>query len=108
MAREHRHGIRSDKAIRQRADPDRRGTEMPVEDDSELPDVACRSHVGGEALFWQPWTPPEIDDSWQLLFQLDGAEGSGEDAFALNFGGGIGYALLSQDQREGRFCWACV
>ncbi|WP_239160807.1 hypothetical protein [Virgisporangium ochraceum] len=77
-------------------------------EDGELPDVSCRSYVGGQPLFWQPWTPPQIDDSWRFFFQLDGAEGWGEDAFALNFGGGTGYAFLSQDQREGRFFWDCV
>ncbi|MEV4539092.1 hypothetical protein AB0J82_35495 [Asanoa sp. NPDC049518] len=81
---------------------------MSVEDDSDFPDVDCRSYVGGEPLFWQPWTPVEIDDSWRFFFQLDGAEGWGEDAFALNFGGGTGYAFLSEDQREGRFFWDCV
>lgn len=80
----------------------------PVEEDTDLPEVDCRSYVGGEPLFWQPWTPPEVDGSWRFFFQLDGAEGWGEDAFALNFGGGTGYAFLSRDQREGRFCWDCV
>jgi hypothetical protein len=81
---------------------------MPIGEDSDLPDVECRSYVGGEPLFWQPWTPPEVDASWRFFFQIDGAEGWGEDAFALNFGGGTGYAFLSQDQREGRFYWDCV
>ena len=34
--------------------------------------------------------------------------GIGGDAFALNFGGGTGYAFLSPDEREGRFYWDCV
>lgn len=79
----------------------------PLEDDDDSPDVN-RSYVGGEPLFWQPWTTPEIADSWRFFFQLDGAEGTGDDAFALNFGGGTGYAFLSRDQREGRFFWDCV
>ncbi|MFC6566763.1 hypothetical protein [Actinoplanes utahensis] len=81
---------------------------MPIGEDTDLPDAECRSYVGGEPLFWQPWTPPGVDASWRFFFQIDGAEGCGEDAFALNFGGGTGYAFLSQDQREGRFCWDCV
>ena len=46
--------------------------------------------------------------SWRFFFQLDGAEGWGDDAFALNFGGGTGYAFLDPDRREGRFYWDCV
>ncbi|GAA3394590.1 hypothetical protein GCM10020369_64600 [Cryptosporangium minutisporangium] len=80
---------------------------VPMEE-TDLPDVDCRSYVGGEPLFWQPWIPPEVGASWRFFLQLDGAEGCGEDAFALNFGGGTGYAFVSQDQREGRFCWDCV
>jgi hypothetical protein len=87
-------------------DAARRGVSM--EEDSDRADVGCRSYVGGEPLFWQPWTPVELGASWRFFFQLDGAEGWGEDAFALNFGGGTGYAFLSQDQREGRFFWDCV
>ncbi|MBB4742357.1 hypothetical protein BJY16_005816 [Actinoplanes octamycinicus] len=74
----------------------------------ERGDVDCRSYAGGEPLFWQPWTPPELDASWRFFFQLDGAEGADDDPFALNFGGGTGYAFLSVDRREGRFCWDCV
>ena len=81
---------------------------MPVEEEGDRADVGGRSYVGGEPLFWQPWTPAEIGDAWRFFFQLDGSEGWGEDAFALNFGGGTGYAFLSQDQREGRFFWDCV
>jgi hypothetical protein len=87
-------------------DAARRG--VSVEEDGDRADVGCRSYVGGEPLFWQPWAPVEMGASWRFFFQLDGAEGWGEDAFALNFGGGTGYAFLSQDQREGRFFWDCV
>ncbi|MEV4705149.1 hypothetical protein [Actinoplanes sp. NPDC049316] len=93
---------------RQLVDRDAAFQGMVLAENDDLPDVDSRSYVGGEPLFWQPWTPPEIDDSWRFFFQLDGAEGIGEDAFALNFGGGTGYAFLSQDQREGRFFWDCV
>lgn len=67
----------------------------------------CRSYVGGQPLFWQP-TTTTIEPTWRFFFQLDGAEGSGDDSYALNFGGGTGYAFLSQDEREGRFFWDCV
>lgn len=87
-------------------DAARRGT--PAEVDADPVDVESRSYVGGQPLFWQPWTSVDLDDSWRFFFQLDGAEGWGKDAFALNFGGGTGYAFLSQDQREGRFFWDCV
>lgn len=43
-----------------------------------------------------------------VLHLLDDAEGCGEDAYALDFGGGTGYAFLSADEREGRFLWDCV
>jgi hypothetical protein len=89
-----------------RQDAARRGVPWERNDDSE--DVDCRSYVGGEPLFWQPWTPVELDDDWRFFFQLDGAEGWGDDPFALNLGGGTGYAFLSHDQREARFFWDCV
>lgn len=67
----------------------------------------CRSYVGGPPLFWQPSTT-RVGASWRFFFRLDGAEGCGEDVYALNFGGGTGYAFLSEDEREGRFLWDCV
>ncbi|GAA3198387.1 hypothetical protein ACFO1B_01960 [Dactylosporangium siamense] len=76
-------------------------------DDGSGNGLLRRSYAGGKPLFWQPWTTV-IDPAWQFFFQLDGAEGCDEDAYALNFGGGTGYALLSEDQREGRFFWDCV
>lgn len=82
--------------------------DLPIDDDADPPWVENRSYVGGEPLVWQPWTPPALDVSWRFFFQLDGAEGVDDDAFALNFGGGTGYAYLSADGREGRFYWDCV
>jgi hypothetical protein len=78
-----------------------------VHSDSDVGRVGGRSYVGGQPLFWQPWTTG-IDASWRFFFQLDDAEGDGEDSYALNFGGGTGYAFLSGDEREGRFLWDCV
>ncbi|WP_432825170.1 hypothetical protein [Dactylosporangium sp. CA-092794] len=50
-----------------------------------------------------------IEAGWRFFFQLDGGDGSGpEDPYALNFGGGTGYAFVSPDRREGRFFWDCV
>jgi hypothetical protein len=60
------------------------------------------SWVGGKGHFWQP-DFVELVDGWRFFFQIDGAEGTGEDSFALNFGGGTGYAFLSTDGLEGRF-----
>jgi hypothetical protein len=77
--------------------------------DLEIPDtdvLTPRSYVGGKPCFWQPnivLAPP-----WRFFFQLDGAEGWDDDPYALNFGGGTGYAYLSQDGNEGRFYWDCV
>lgn len=74
--------------------------------DADQDAVEHRSFVGGQPLFWQPTTI--IDREWRFFFQLDGAEGWDDDLYALNFGGGTGYAFLSQDEREGRFLWDCV
>jgi hypothetical protein len=65
------------------------------------------SWIGGRAQFWQP-DFVELVDEWRFLLQIDGAEGVGDDAYALNFGGGTGFAFLSPDEREGRFFWDCV
>ncbi|SCG45777.1 hypothetical protein [Micromonospora humi] len=72
---------------------------------SELPPY---SYVGGKAHLWQT-DLQGIPADWRFHFQLDGGEGHGpDDAYALNFGGGTGYAFLSPDLREGRFFWDCV
>jgi hypothetical protein len=77
--------------------------------DLEIPEtevLSPRSYVGGKPCFWQPHivlAPP-----WRFFFQLDGAEGWEDDPYALNFGGGTGYAYLSADGLEGRFYWDCV
>ncbi len=85
----------------------RRGEVSDPDEGHDADWVECRSHVGGPPLCWQPWTT-RVNPSWRFFFQLDGAEGCGEDAYALNFGGGTGYAFLSADEREGRFLWDCV
>ncbi|GIJ34482.1 hypothetical protein Vse01_36300 [Micromonospora sediminimaris] len=86
-------------------DAARRGVHFDA--DADHGRVDCRSYVGGQPLLWQPWTT-DLDASWRFFFQLDDAEGWGDDEYALNFGGGSGYAFLSEDQREGRFFWDCV
>lgn len=85
----------------------RREELLDLDGDRDEDWVSCRSYMGGPPLFWQPWTT-HIDPSWRFLFQLDGAEGIEEDAYALNFGGGTGYAFLTADEREGRFLWDSV
>jgi hypothetical protein len=82
---------------------ERAGTYLAADDEEAL---ERRSFVGGQPLFWQPTT--SIGRGWRFFFQLDGAEGWGDDLYALNFGGGTGYAFLSQNEREGRFLWDCV
>jgi hypothetical protein len=62
--------------------------------------------VGGRPKFFQPYI--ELAGDWRFFFQLDDCEGWGDDLYALNFGGGTGYAFLSPDEREGRFYWDCV
>ncbi len=94
-------GLRNAEARRTGPGLWRRGTDWDEE-------VDCRSYVGGQPLFWQPWTPEPISAEWRFFFQLDGAEGDGDDAFALTFGGGTGYAFVRQHQRERRFFWDCV
>lgn len=85
----------------------RRGERLDPDEDRDEDSISYRSYLGGPPLFWQPWTTL-ADPSWRFLFQLDGAEGIEEDAYALNFGGGTGYAFLTEDEREGRFLWDCV
>ncbi|HEX3779629.1 MAG TPA: hypothetical protein VHX38_08155 [Pseudonocardiaceae bacterium] len=74
--------------------------------DLEIPEIdilSPRGYVGGKPCFWQPHivlAPP-----WRFFFQLDGAEGWEDEQYALNLGGGTGYAYLSADGLEGRFYW---
>ncbi|MEU4423315.1 hypothetical protein AB0F81_22030 [Actinoplanes sp. NPDC024001] len=86
-------------------DAERRGEPLEPDENAYL---EKRDYLGGRPVFWQPWAVEEIGESWRFFFQLDGAEGSGDDAFALPYGGGTGYAFLSEDQREGRFFWDCA
>jgi hypothetical protein len=75
----------------------------------DIPDtdvLSPRSYVGGKPCFWQPHIV--LGPPWRFFFQLDGAEGWDGDPYALNFGGGTGYAYLSADGLEGRFYWDCV
>jgi hypothetical protein len=68
--------------------------------------LPSRSYVGGKPLFWQ--ADAGVAEPWQFFYQLDGGEGWGDEPYALNFGGGSGYAFLSPDEKEGRFYWDCV
>ena len=65
-----------------------------------------QSYVGGKPRHWQHQTG--MPAPWRFFFQLDGSEGWNGEPYALNFGGGTGYAYLSHDEREGRFLWDCV
>lgn len=65
--------------------------------------LSPRSYFGGKLSCWQPQI--EVPAPWRFFFQLDGWDG---EPYALNFGGGAGYAFLSHDKREGRFYWDCV
>jgi hypothetical protein len=50
-----------------------------------------------------------VSRAWRFFFQLDGCEGWDDDEpYTLNFGGGTGYAFISEDGLEGRFYWNCV
>ncbi|MFC4071351.1 hypothetical protein [Actinoplanes subglobosus] len=75
---------------------------------TEHVDEDCYSWAGGRPRGWQSDFVEMLDERWRFFFQIDGAEGVGGDAYALNFGGGTGYAFLSSDEREGRFFWDCV
>jgi hypothetical protein len=84
---------------------ERQGDNIPLDDVYSV--EICRSYVGGPPLMWQPSTT-HLGEGWRFFFQLDGGEGWHDDAYALNFGGGTGYAFLSDDELEGRFYWDCV
>jgi len=62
-----------------------------------------RSYVGGSPVFWQ--AEVRVPEPWRFFYQLDGGEGWADEPYALNFGGGTGYAFLSPDEKEGRFYW---
>lgn len=93
-----------------RREAERSGAPLDLPDAPDAPAGAVPpySYVGGKAHLWQldfPGIPPD----WRFHFQLDGGEGQGpDDSYALNFGGGTGYAFLSPDRCEGRFFWDCV
>ena len=101
-----------------RLDPDE---ERELENDIALRDAECAgvflsppdtgilppySYTGGRPHYWQPSSG--LSAPWRFFFQLDGSEGWDGEPYALNFGGGTGYAYLSPDEREGRFFWDCV
>jgi hypothetical protein len=65
-----------------------------------------RSYVGGRPRVWQPTVG--FSGPWRFFFQLDGGEGWLDEPYALNFGGGTGYAFVNSDETEGRFYWDCV
>jgi hypothetical protein len=78
--------------------------DLPIPDHDVLTPT---SYVGGRPHFWQPQI--QVSRSWLFFFQLDGCEDWEDDEpYALNFGGGTGYAFLSQDELEGRFYWDCI
>lgn len=92
-----------------RQEAERAGGAVDLPDGGEAPGAPLPpySYLGGKVHLWQPSL--DVDASWRFFFQVDGAEGHGpEDPYALNFGGGSGYAFLSEDRREGRFYWDCV
>ncbi|MFG2087364.1 hypothetical protein [Spirillospora sp. NPDC048824] len=75
----------------------------------DLPDTEVfspRSYIGGRPNFWQPRI--EVPSPWRFFFQIHGMEGWDGEPYALNFGGGTGYAFVSPDACEGRFYWDCV
>jgi hypothetical protein len=87
-----------------RQEAERAGRDVDLGDGEGGPD--SYSYIGGRPHFWQPEVP--VSQEWRFFFQLDGADGVDGEPYALNFGGGTGYAFLSQDALEGRFCWDCV
>ena len=87
-------------------DAERDGTfvHLPIPDHNV---VTPRSYVGGRPCFWQ--AAIQVPESCRFFFQLDGCEGWDDDEpYTLNFGGGTGYAFISEDGLEGRFHWDCV
>jgi hypothetical protein len=82
--------------------------ELPEGSGSEP--IPSYSYVGGKVRLWQPHLlHQDIGPGWRFFFQLDGCEGADPaDPYALNFGGGTGYAFISADGLEGRFFWDCV
>jgi hypothetical protein len=86
-----------------RREAERAGAFLQVAHASVSPPL---SYAGGKPHHWQPQTG--IPAPWRFSFQFDGSEGWDGEPYALNFGGGTGYAYLSHDEREGRFLWDCV
>jgi hypothetical protein len=86
-----------------RLEAERGGTFLEVTGTSTSPPY---SYLGGKPRTWQSQVP--VPAPWRFFFQLDGSEGWDGEPYALNFGGGTGYAYLSHDEREGRFHWDCV
>jgi hypothetical protein len=65
------------------------------------------SRAGGRPRFCQPHI--RVSQPWRFFFQLDGGEARDDnEPYTLNPGGGTGYAFLSDDGLQGRFCWDSV
>lgn len=70
-------------------------------DGADLAEVMT-TRIGGEPTWLQ--SPEDPGAGWNFAFQLDAEDADG----MVNFGdGGVGYAFVSSDRREGRFYWQC-
>lgn len=88
-----------------RQDFERSGLPPQLRDATDIHIIPPYSYMGGRVHQWQP-DLRNILGNWRFFFQLDGSEGwEPDEPYALNFGGGTGYAFLSPDLREGRFFW---
>jgi hypothetical protein len=67
-------------------------------------DFASVTRIGGPPGWLQTEQWP-AGGPWRLIIQVD----SCTDLYSVNFGdAGIGYALISEDGRRGRFLWQCL
>lgn len=76
---------------------------------TDVPDVDVgypSSYIGGRANYWHVLVVP-VGGEWDFFFKVEDGEGWDGEPYALNFGGGDGYAFLSPDDREGVFFWQC-
>ena len=81
----------------------RRGELMEPPETTDYPD----GYVGGRPHYLQGHLPAPVDEQWDFFFRLDDGEGWDGEPYALNFGGGYGYAFLSADNNQGAFYWEC-
>ncbi|EFH88103.1 DUF1963 domain-containing protein [Ktedonobacter racemifer] len=66
-------------------------------------EVGIENKIGGTPVFLQMPEYP-AGGHWRLLLQL---EDSTDLPFYVNFGGGVGYAFLSEDGTSGKFLFQC-